>query len=153
MLPGWANDIAAISSVVGLGVTIWLFFEARKLRTACLRRARLPQLHKALKDVTEGLPELLAEWDTDRRQALFQFQQFSAHLDDLLPKLDPKLRAKARALQGQLRGSGVWRFPMLQGRRTGLHERSADDIWQLYCELSAFDTQLNNFLEDSSWQQ
>jgi hypothetical protein len=77
----------------------------------------------------------------------------SAHLDDLLPKLDPRLREKARALQGQLCGGGILRFSSLRCRGSKLKERSADDVWQLYCDLSAFVTSLNNLLEDSTWQQ
>jgi hypothetical protein len=153
MLPGWANDIAAVSSIVGLGVTLWLLWEARKLRTACLRRARLPQLYEALKDAIAVLADPLAQWDSDRKPALYRFQQVSAHLDGLLPKLDPKLREKARALQNQMRGPGVWRFWMPHSPRKQMDERSAEDVWQLYCELSAFVTSLNNSLEDSSWQQ
>lgn len=153
MLPGWANDIAAVSSILGLGVTLWLLWEARKLRTACLRRVRLPQLYEALKDAIAGLAGPLGQWNIDRRQALYQFQQVSGHLDDLFPKLDPKLREKARALQGQLRGPGVWRFRMPRSPRKQLDGLSADDVWQLYCELSGFVTSLNNLLEDSSWRQ
>jgi hypothetical protein len=150
ILPVWIQDVAAISSVLGLVVTAWLLWEARKLRTACLRRARLPQLHDALKDAIEKLAEPLADWDRDRRAALYQFRQVSAHLDDLLPKLDPRLREKARALQGQLCIKRIFR---LRCHRPKLNELAADDVWQLYCELSAFVTSLNNLLEDSSWQQ
>ena len=153
MLPGWANDIAAVSSILGLGVTLWLLWEARKLRTACLRRVRLPQLYEALKDAMAGLADPLAQWDIDRKQALYQFEQVSAHLDDLLPKLDPKLREKARVLQGQLRSPGVWGFWMPHSPRKQLDGLSAADAWQLYCELSGFVTSLNNLLEDSPWQQ
>ncbi len=55
--------------------------------------------------------------------------------------------------QDQLRGPGVSRFWMPHSPRKRLDERSADDVWQFYCELSAFVTSLNNSLEDSSWQQ
>jgi hypothetical protein len=96
----------------------------------------------------------LAKWQTDRREALYQFRQVSAHLDDLLPKLDDRrLRVKARELQKQLCGGGFWRVSSLRCRGSRLNERSADDVWQLYSELSAFVTSLNNLLEDSSWQQ
>lgn len=151
ILPTWAQDVATISSVLGLGVTAWLLWEARKLKTACLRRARLPQLHEALKEAVEKLPTPLKHWQTDRRDALYQFRQVSAHLDDLLPKLDRRLRGKALGLQKQLCGGG-W-ASSLRCRVSRLNERSADNVWQLYTELSAFVTSFNNLLEDSSWQQ
>jgi hypothetical protein len=153
ILPTWAQDVATISSVLGLGVTVWLLWEARKLKTACLRRARLPQLHEALKEAVEKLPTPLAHWQTDRRDALYQFRQVSAHLDDILPKLDRRLRGKAHGLQKQLCGGGFLRVSSLRCRGSRLNECSADDVWQLYSELSAFVTSLNNLLEDSSWQQ
>jgi len=86
-IPQWMTDISTISSIVGLIVTVFLFFEARTIRKSFLRRARLPAITKDLLKATSDISSNLKSWPNGKQPALEVFAQVKGLLENIKPKL------------------------------------------------------------------
>jgi hypothetical protein len=141
-LPQWLNDVAAVSSVIGIGVTGFLYYEARGIKNSFLRRARLPQVNKELEDASAKISSNLGNWNKGKRLVIEQFAISSGLLESLLVKLPPFEKKKTSELISKLR---LKKFFFISKK---LDE---DTAWQLYTNLSMVITMLRQLEKDSKW--
>lgn len=141
-LPQWLNDAAAISSVIGLVVTGFLFVEARGIKNSFLRRARLPQVTKELEEASAKISSGLKSWNTDQRVVIEQFAISSGLLENLLVKLPSVEKKKTSDLIKKLR---LKKFFFISIKLT------EDTAWDLYTDLSKVLTMLRQLEKDSKW--
>lgn len=145
LLPQSLSDYGSISSIIGLVVTAFLLFEARKLRQSFLRRARLPEITRELKRTTSGLAEALKEWGNDKAPAFEIFGKIKGLLENVEPKVPKDEQKKIREFLKKLQPR---KFVILKSNIT---ELSKDKAWDLYTDLNTVITSLEQLKKDSLW--
>ncbi len=147
-MPDWLTDLnklGSICSIVGLVVTIFLFFEARKIKNSFLRRARLPEVNRDLLKLTSQLSENLKSWNEDKKNALETFSKIKALLDNIKQKLPANEKTKVNEYLSNLRPKKLWLI------NSPLSDLSEDEAWGRYTKLSGLVTTLQQLAKDSKW--
>lgn len=144
-LPQWLIDFSSICSIIGLIVTIFLFFEARKIQKSFLRRARLPEITKDLGKETSELCRTMAIWSTDNKPALEILAKIKGLLEYIKPKVPSEEKKKINDL---LKKFYPKKYMVLNSNLSGISENS---VWDIYCDLNTIITSLNQLIKDSKW--
>lgn len=139
------NCIASICSIIGLVVTVFLFYEARGIKQSFLRRARLPEVNKDLSKLISGLPNQLGNWNADKTKALESFYKIKALLENLESKLPTDQKKKVQNVLGKLEPK---RYFIFNESLSNLTENLA---WDIYTELCGIVTHLEQLAKDSNW--
>lgn len=130
----WLNTLGAISSLLGLALTLFVFQGVRAIKASFLRRARLPEL---IEDLDQRSSKLVAEikgWNSDQRPARKSLAEIRSLLQNIEPKLPKIERQKV--------------YPILHRLRSIKTEQAA---WDCYEELSAAIVALRQMHEDEKW--
>src|SRR5690554_2470287 len=96
-MPEWLTDLnrlGSLSSILGLIVTLFLLYEARKIRNSFLRRARLPEVNRELSKSTSQLSENLKGWSSDKKPSLETLSTIKALLENVRGKLPSEEKRK-----------------------------------------------------------
>jgi hypothetical protein len=144
-LPIWITDLASISSLIGLVITSFLLWEAKKIRNSFLRRARLPEVIKNLSQANNKISKNLKDWEIESRQGIEQFTIAKGLLENLQQKL-PEMEKKK--VVTYIRKLEVRELLVLKSTIT---EATEDEAWGLYTELSGLITSLKELQKDSHW--
>ena len=139
-------DFSAISSIIGLGVTIFLLVEARAIRKSFLRRARLPNVTRELSELTSEISSRLKNWSGDEKPVIESFARIKGLLENLKPKLPTE---QQKQVDDFLRKLQPRKYLLL---KAGLSELSEDKAWSLYADLNTVVTSLAQLVEDSRWE-
>lgn len=145
VFPQWVHDIAAVGAVFGVLITLFLLFEARKLRKSFIRRARLPQVLEELDISTSKLMNSLTKWKVDRKPAWKMIANIKGLLNTTSSKLPNKEQKQIRIL---LRLIQPKKYYLLKSRISNL---TIEDCWNIYIELNSVIAQLNQVEKDSRW--
>jgi CHAD domain-containing protein len=143
--PPWFADLGTLSSIVGLGITILLLWEARKIRDSFIRRARLPEIIKDLVVANKVIAKNLKEWDKEGNEGLRQFKIARELLENIKPKLPDIEKKKVNNYVQKLEKRSYIFFT------TTITIATTDKAWDLYSELSALITALQQLQKDSKW--
>lgn len=141
-LPQWLNDVASISSVIGLIVTVFLFIEARGIRDSFLRKARLPQVISELEMISSKISNGLKNWKDNERAVQEQFAISLGLLENIATRLPAAQKNRISDFVKKLRPK---KYLFLDKK---LNEQG---YWDLYTELSTVITMLVQLQKDSTW--
>lgn len=143
--PSWVTDFGTVSSIVGLLITILLFLEARKIRNSFVRRARLPEVIRDLLLANKTISKNLKNWTDEEKEGVRQFKIAKELLENIKPKL-PDSEKKKIVIYIQKTENRKWLF-----FSSTITSASSDKAWDLYSELSALITALQQLQKDSRW--
>lgn len=144
-LPQWVIDVSSVSSIVGLIITIFLFSEARTIRKAFLRRARLPTITKEVAKATSDISSRLKDWSKNRQPTLEMFAKVKGLLENIKPKLPTEEQKKINEFLRKLQPRKYMVF------KSSISEITEDKAWNLYTDLNAVVTSLQQLVKDSQW--
>lgn len=143
--PLWLSDVGSISSIVGVIVTFFLFWEARKIRNSFLRRARLPEVIKDLTDANKKISKHLKDWNDESREGVHQLLIAKELIESLKPKLPESERKKCAAYVQKLQTRRLIFF------KSEISMVNTEKAWELYSGLSGLITMLEQLQKDSKW--
>lgn len=141
----WFSFAGSIASIFGLFVTCFLLWEARKIRTSFLRRARLPEIIKDLSVANSKISKHLKSWDEESREGTHQLLIAKELIASLKPKLPDVEKKKCSAYIQKLTPK-KWFFFYADDLK--INEKKA---WDLYSNLSGLITTLEQLQKDSRW--
>lgn len=147
-MPEWLTDLnklGSLSSILGLIVTLFLLYEARKIRNSFLRRARLPEVNRELSKSTSLLSENLKGWSSDKNPSLETFSTIQALLENIREKLPSDEKRKVDEYLSNLHPKRFWIV------NSPLSDLTEDEAWNRYTELSGLVTSLQQLAKDSKW--
>jgi hypothetical protein len=147
-MPEWLtylNKLGSLSSILGLIVTLFLLYEAKKIRNSFLRRARLPEVNRELSKSTSQLSENLKDWSSDKNPTLETFSTIKALLENIKEKLPSDERRKVDEYLSNLHPKKWWFI------NSPLSELTEDEAWNRYTDLSGLVTRLQQLAKDSKW--
>lgn len=144
-LPKWLTNAGTISSLVGFFVTIFLLWEARKLRNIFIQKARLPQAIEDLTKISKDFAKNLKSWDEESREGIRQLRMSKEVVENLKPKLsDSEKRKCSNYIQ------------LLSTRKLIFFSAPLsvdyDRAWELYHELSGLIKALEQLQQDNAWK-
>ena len=130
-----------LSSIVGLGVTVWVLLKVRKIQKSYLLRARLPVLGRKLGRHRSNLASLLDGYPESAREVQAELKRCRATLRSLGAIVSGALRADLNRIERRVAGiCGLW------------EAATADEIWELYADLGGLEEDVRNLIEDIKWR-
>ena len=144
-LPKWIVDVASISSIIGLLITIFLLLEARKIRNSFLRRARLPEVTKEISASHKKLAQCLKDWTSEEKKGIEQLFITKELLRNLHPKLPSPEKKKISLFINTLKKKEWIIFS------STIKSLTEDEAWVYYQNISAMLTTLKQLEKDSRW--
>lgn len=145
IFPTWINDIGTLSSIVGLFITIFILYEAKKIRESFLRRARLPEVIKELSTANNKISKSLQNWPNEEKSGIHQLTIAKELLENLRSKLPEQEKKKVSAFIQKLEVKSWLIFS------STITEANEDKAWELYSGLSGLITSLKQLQKDSKW--
>jgi hypothetical protein len=130
----WLNTLGAISSLLGLAFTLFVFKGVRAIKASFLRQERLPELLEDLDQSSLPLLDEIKKWKSDQRPARKRLAEIYALLENIELKLHRTERKRIA--------------PILDLLRSVKTEQAA---WDCYQELSAAMVALRQMHKDEKW--
>lgn len=138
--PLWVTNLSVISSIIGLIVTCFLLWEAKKIRKSFMRKARIPEIVEDLDQISKELFKHLQAFTKESRNAQQKIQNAKGLLESILPKMDGGHKAKINSFINCASGMSEGEF-------------SEDDCWNGYTELSRLIAYFKQLEKDTKWEQ
>lgn len=102
-LPNWLQDFETILSIVGFIITAFLLFEAKKIRSSFLRRARIPEMIDELKSTSQIMSKSINNWNKQKRSFIEQALIAKGILENLKEKLVNSEKKKVNIFLSKLK--------------------------------------------------
>jgi len=148
IVPDWLSLVADVASVIGLLVTLAVWFQTKALRKAFTLRGRLPALSSALKDANNRIFNILQQSDTDVQRSGAEL----ARLREILNNLSPKLMGNQRESVVQLLRKCNWnRRKRLSFRSAQQRRLTSEELWEIYNETEGLIESLRQTAKDFEW--
>lgn len=148
-IPSWLTDIASISSIIGLLITIWVLRETKNIRKSFLTKARLPDVIKELECIATNLSKTIPEWATNKQDTLTEISRCMSILKNIEPKLTASIKKDvATILEEFQRKKSITNF----WTKKSISELSIDEIWHLYSQLQFVLEGLKQKKHDMRWE-
>lgn len=135
----WIGFAGSLASIIGLGVTVWIWFKIREISRGFLLRARVPELIRSLRKDIRRLSDGLREFDERQHDLKSILAACEAKVDNIRSKLPRRLAEHAADLHAQIRS--------IQNRMS-----SADAVWSVHKSLIVFVTAVEEHLRDVYWE-
>lgn len=136
-----ANGSANIASLIGLVVTLFIFWRVAAIRRSFLVRARLPQLATDLRKHLNALGGALADYGIRKERFLEEIYPCASTLRWMRPMIK-------RSVRGSW-WNAVWK---LWGFRYFPVARSESRARLLYNSLLEFENDARNLIEQTKWE-
>ncbi|MBI1925943.1 hypothetical protein HYR99_17035 [Candidatus Poribacteria bacterium] len=135
------SDLGSVASILGLVITLVVFYRIRKLETHFLFTARIPEHIEQLHEHVLKIAELLQNFDRSSRDIRVELALCEANLKSLKPKL-----------HGEARKSVMKLTRLIIKQRESVTRQSAEQIEKIHEELIKVTRELENLLEDERWR-
>lgn len=135
------SDLGSIASIIGLVITLVVFYRIRKLETRFLFTARVPEYIRQLNGQNSYLYELLQNFDGSLREIQVELAICEATLKSLKPKLHSETRKSVIKLTKRI-----------SQQRESVTRQSENQIWKIHFELNKVLQELIHLQEDERWR-
>ena len=144
LVPDWLNFLAAISSIVGVLLSILVYREAKEIRRSFLRKARLPELIADLGKTSKTLSKCLIDWPNEKRAGIKEIHVAVGLLENVEKKIPDEQRKRIRTAIAKLSKRRLF-------KKEAVTDATEDQAWDYYNELSAAITALEQLVKDTKW--
>ena len=138
MIYEWFTDLASMSSIVGLIITILLLIEARKIRESFLLKARLPEIINDFEQISLNLIESTKDWEKSKAERLKELARCKSILTDIKIKLSKNVQ------------NNIDDFVMKISNKE-LSDLNIDEVYNIYAELQVVVESLKQTKENLKW--
>ena len=149
LLPNWVNDIASLSSIVGLIVTGFLLYEAKKLRDSFLMKARLPDIITTLKSIATNLSSIINSYDQSKGDILTDLGRCRSILVNVKPKVSANIKKDIDDLIQKIRKEKNFVLFKMSNISSDYTE---DELWNIYTDIQTVIEGLDQHKQDLRWQ-
>lgn len=133
-------SIGSVASIIGLVLTIFIYFGVRKIRRDFLFRARIPALLKKLQKHASKLSRCLQDYSNTKEATDEELSIAEVNLVSLYQKSYGPLKKSLKSLIKDIR-----RFRKDDSRSTKQNLRS------IYLNINMVVQEINNLREDEKW--
>jgi hypothetical protein len=137
-------DILAISAdvagLIGFAISVYLFFNIRKIKEFYIFATRTPELLNALKQSASNISKLNADFEENKNHIGTELARTSGIL--------ASLRKKAPFAQKRLISGTV---SLVENYNS--QAKNNKDVWEIYNSIHKIISHLEEILADSKWEQ
>jgi hypothetical protein len=144
IFPQWIQDLNTGFSLIGFFVTIYVLVEVRRIKSAFLARARLPDLIKELSKAGSALNSHLGQWDSRRNEARGQIKIAATLIKSTLSMLPKPERTELERIQKKLVDAGQ--------HFSDQRHSNVEAAWDLYSDIQSCITSLNQVTKNMKWE-
>lgn len=145
----WINDMASLSSVIGLFITSYLLYEAKKLRDSFLMKARLPELSTSLKQNASQLIDATKDWDNSKQNLFSNLAKIKSTLKSIDSKVPKNIKKEIKVLIGKIETK---KFFWIFSTSKELSEITIDEVDVIYGNLYGIIESLEQFSKNLKWE-
>lgn len=144
IFPQWVQDLNTGFSLIGFFVTVYVLVEVRRIKSAFLARARLPDLIKELSKAGSILSSHLGQWDTKRNEARGQIKIAATLIKSTLVMLPKPEKGELERIQKKL----------VDAAQHFSDEKylNVEVAWDLYSDIQSCITSLNQVTKNMKWE-
>ncbi|MDE8814530.1 hypothetical protein VC885_13150 [Citrobacter freundii] len=142
-LKPWITDVATLTTLAGFLLTLFVYKETKSLKSVFKRKARVPEIHKNLRDCAAKINDGLSEWDDNAESVKSELLKCAVYVESLKDKLAPKDKEKASEFLELVSEKSYF-----GKRKLVLKVENEDDAWNLYENLSILNTRLDEIVKD-----
>lgn len=135
-LSDWGN----VSSIAGLGVTLFVAWSVRRLRQQYSFKARLPQILHKLSERASALSSLLNDFERNRGDIQLELSQTKPLLKSLRSKLSRAQRKSCKNLNAEI--DLALRVPVYR-----------KSVWNVYVSIQTLIQELEELNQDLEWER
>lgn len=132
--------LGSISSIIGLLLTILIFYRLRRIHRNFLFQARIPDLKRKIKQHRSKLSTFLNTYDDSVDQIEIELKKCQSNLGSLKPKVERSLRGQIKRIVRHIKNIS----------RSSSHP-SKEEIRIVYRSLVFIEQELENLSEDIKW--
>ena len=143
-LPSWLNYTSAVSSIIGLAVSVFVLYEAKQIRQSFMRRARLPEIAADVGKVSSNLLKSLKDWPKEQRLGIAQIHIAVGLLRNAANKVPDSDQKRINQAIAKLCKRKFFRMEPV-------NDATVEEAWAFYYELSSINTLLEQLVKDTKW--
>lgn len=144
IFPQWIQDLNTGLSLIGFFVTIYVLVEVRRIKSAFLARARLPDLIKELSKAGSALNSHLGQWDSQRNEARGQIKIAATLIKSTLTMVPKPERTELERIQKKLVDAAQ--------QFSDQGHSNVEAAWDLYSDIQSCITSLNQVTKNMKWE-
>lgn len=133
------SNLGSAASIIGLFLTIYLFFAIRTIKRNYLFRARIPALLKKLKKHASGISSALQRYEESDEQVANELSLAEVNLISLKGKTKGKIKATINEAVKDIQ----------KYRKDG---GSKKDLRAIYLSINMRIQEIENYREDDKWE-
>lgn len=149
-LPQWLTDTASISSLIGLIITIFVLYEAKKISQFYLMRVRLPEIINDLENISTKLPEITKNWEESKHERTKELARCNSILKNLKPKLEKYHQKSIKDVIKILESKNI--FGLSFGNKY-MSELSQEQIFNIFEKLQIVVEDLKQKNKNLKWER
>lgn len=139
-LPQWLIDLSSIASILGLLISIFLLWEAWKIRKLFALKARLPEVVEEASKMYDQFYSSLKNFNTDKQAVHDCMKKSEGILEVCLKKIDDKdVKKKINGILSLI-------------SKIKLGDSAEDEYWKVYSDFSSLLTVLRQNEKDIKWR-
>ena len=135
------SGLGSIASILGLVITVFVFFKIRRLYARLLFIARVPEHIKQLQAYRSRITKQLQNFDESLEETRIELAECEATLKSLKYKL-----------RGDMRKSVVELTKLIANQRYSLTRHSKHEVHKIYAELAMVIQSLRELQTDERWR-
>jgi len=139
--PEHLSDLGSIASILGLVITVFVFFKIRRLYARLWFIERVPEHIKQLQAHCSGITKQLQNFDESLEETRVELGECEATLESLKYKL-----------RGDMRKSVVELTKLIANQRHSLTRHSKHEVHKIYAELAMVIQSLRELQKDERWR-
>ena len=144
IFPQWAQDLSTGFSLIGFFITAYVLVEVRRIKSAFLARARLPDLIKELSKAGSALNIHLGQWEKQRNEARGQIKIAAALIKSALTMLPKPEKSELELIHKKLVDAAQ--------HFSDEEYSNIDAGWDLYSDIQSCITSMNQVTKNMKWE-
>jgi hypothetical protein len=135
------DHLGGVASIIGLGLTIYVFFGVKKIKQEFLLRARLPSLLKKIQAHASTISSELPNLPNSTHTIIEELAIAQVNLQSLETKSSGSMRSSLKKLRLNIEG-------LRKGRKI-----DKESVRAVYLEMNMVIQEISNMREDDKWRQ
>jgi len=133
------DDIANVSSVLSLLLTVYVLYTVRKIKSYYVFKARVPELVHQIAEQASRLALFHNDYKNSRQQIALELGQVEVTLSSLRKKVD---RQTKKRITSAVERIGEWNS----------YKEDKNRLWAVYVDLQKVIQEVKNVQEDREWE-
>ena len=135
-------DVGTIASILGLLLTILIFFLIRKIKSFYIFKIRVPGLSKRLQDIASSISSYLNYYESSINS-----------IDEAVATCEVVLKSLKGKLSGSIKKAIKALIKKIGNYQNSYDYKTKDNIWDIYISILKISEEIKELQEDYKWER